>query len=174
MTWAIRRAAERGLRSRLITGTQAPADWQPRRQKVRDFVRYNREDFGEFEMGWATEAGSKSGMIHIHGIQWGPAKLPQARLQERWGAIVDVRAVRTPAAGVYAVKEALTVAGYTVKGGTDGATLAAHLDLNGGRAAHWSRGFLHGLTKREALAEVHKSLSEGEELTWGLVPAWTR
>lgn len=174
MTWAIRVAGAAGLRSRLLTLTRAPVEHQRRRQKMRDFARLTRGDVGAFEFGWAVEAGSKTGMIHVHAIQWGPQKLPRERLQDRWGAIVDVRAVKTPGAGVYTVKEALRVAGYTVKGATRSSeSLSAHLDLNGGRAAHWSRGFLHGLTKREALAELRRELSDGEALTWELVPAWT-
>lgn len=175
MTWAIRTAAASGLRSRLVTLTRAPETHQQRRQKIRDLTRWAKNDLGiEFEIGWAVETGSKTGMVHIHGIQWGSQKIPQAALQDRWGSIVDVRAVRTPAAGVYAVKEALTVAGYTVKGATNPAQLADHLDLNGGRAAHWSRGFLHGMTKREALGTLRAELSNGEVQTWRLVPAWTR
>lgn len=175
MTWAIREARRRGLRTRLITGTQAPEEWQQRRQKVRDLRRWAVDELGvEFEMGWATERGGQTGMIHVHGIQHGSQKVPQKALQARWGAIVDIRQVRTPAAGVYAVKEALRVAGYVSKGATDVATLSDHLDLNGGRAAHWTRGFLFGLTKREALAQVRAEQADGEVYTWGLVPAWSR
>jgi hypothetical protein len=175
MTWAIRRAAALyGVRSRLVTLTNAPLTHQQRRQKVRDVTRWARRELGiEWELGWAVETGGKTGMVHIHAVQWGTQKIPQAVLQDRWGAIVDVRAVKTPAAGIYAVKEALTVAGYAVKGGTSADTLAAHLDLNGGRAAHWSRGFLHGMTKREVLGEVRRELADGEALTWVLVPAWS-
>ena len=171
MTWAIRQAG----RARFLTFTLAPADWQTRRQKIRDVRRWALDQGYEWEIGWATERGSQTGMVHVHGIQHGAQKIPRAALQERWGAIVDVRAVKTPKAGVYAVKDALRVAGYAVKNATaDHEGLLAHLELNGGRAAHWSRGFLHGLTKREALAEARAELSDGEVLTWVLVPAWTR
>jgi hypothetical protein len=71
------------------------------------------------------------------------------------------------------MKEARRVAGYTVKEATgDHGSLLEHLALNGGRAAHWSRGFLHGMTKREALSDLRSQLSDGEALTWRLVPAW--
>lgn len=176
MTWAIREAARSGTRVRFLTLTNAPCSWQPRRQKVRDLRRWARDELGaEWEIGWSTEVGSRTGMVHVHGIEHGAQKIPQAALQDRWGAIVDIRAVRTPGAGVYTVKDALRVAGYTVKGATgDHDGLMAHLDLNGGRAAHWSRGFLHGLVKRDALAQARAELADGEVLTWRLVPAWTR
>ncbi len=66
------------------------------------------------------------------------------------------------------------MAGYVSKGATAGDvdSLAAHLALNGGRPAHWTRGFLHGKTKREALSALRAELSDGEALTWRLVPAW--
>jgi hypothetical protein len=173
ITWAIREAARRGSRSRLVTLTLAPDDWQTRRQKVRDLHRWARECGYEWHMAWASERGSDTGMLHCHGVQHGRSKVPQRALQARWGAIVDIRAIRTPDAGLYAMKEALRVAGYAVKNATqDAQGLRAHLDLNGGRAAHWSRGFLHGLTKREALAELRSELAGGERLTWQLIPAF--
>lgn len=176
MTWSIREAARLGTRCRFVTLTNAPADWQRRRKKVRVMREWARRELGvEWEFGWATEVGKDVRTLpHVHGIEHGAEKIEQAALQERWGGIIDIRLVRTPAVGVYAVKDALRVAGYTVKGATgDQAALVAHLDLNGGRAAHWSRGFLHGLTKREALAQARAELADGEVLTWRLVPAWT-
>jgi hypothetical protein len=175
LTWGIREAKRRGYRSRFVTGTLAPEDWPARRQKVRNLRRWCVHEQGcDWEFGWACERGAETGMLHVHGIQWGDDWIDQARLQARWGAHVDIREVRTPGVGVYAVKAALRVAGYTVKSATASAEgLDAHLDLNGGRAAHFSRGFLHGKTKREALAAMRSELAGGEELTWHLEPAWT-
>lgn len=176
-------------RARFVTLTLAPENWQQRRQKVRDLRRLLRRRGFRWEFAWSTELGSETGMVHVHGLQHGDY-VPQAVLQDVWGAIVDIRAVRTPrgAAG-YALKEAARVAGYAMKGSrvdvrsvesTPPADLAdsggkedplrAHLDLNGGRAAHWSRGYLHGQDKRGALAAVRSSGREG--LTWRLEPGW--
>jgi hypothetical protein len=170
MTWAIGRAE----RARLFTATLAPPDWHKRRQKVRDMRRYLVRLGYPWEMGWTTELGAETGMVHVHGVQHGAAKVPQTVLQDLWGSIVDIRAVKAEkGAARYVTKEALRVAGYVVKGGTASASgLNDHLDLNGGRAAHWSRGFLHGLTKREALADHRRQLNGGADLTWRLVPAW--
>lgn len=172
MTWAIRHAD----RSRLVTLTLAPENWQTRRQKVRDLGRSLRARGYQWEVAWTTEPNPKGTGVHIHGIQHGASKVPQAELQDTWGSIVDIRAIRQDKAKAvrYLTKEALRVTGYVVKNGTARhSDLEGHLDLNGGRAAHWSRGFLHGLTKREALAEIRKELGGGEARSWHLIPAWS-
>jgi len=105
-------------------------------------------------------------MRHVHGVQHGDY-VPQRQLQELWGGRrVDVRALSRPGAGIYAVKEALQVAGYVSKGA---ASHHEHLDLNGGRAAHFSRGYLHGLSARDALRQVAREMNPGlDGLTWHL------
>jgi hypothetical protein len=172
MTWALRHV-EAPSRARFFTLTLAGQGWPALRQKVRDARRLLVAEGYDWETGWAREAGELNGMLHIHGLQHGRHKVPQDRLQDLWGARVDIREVKglrdKAGAATYTVKEALKVAGYTVKGADN---LGEHLALNGGRPAHWSRGFLHGKTKREALADLRAELADGEALTWRLVPAW--
>lgn len=125
-------------------------------------------------MGWAIERNPKGTGYHAHGVQHGRFT-KQALMQERWGdRIVDIRALSRPDAGVYAIKEAVRVAGYLVKGGTENFSgLGAHLAVNGGRAAHFTRGFLHGLDTRGALqAMALEQKIDGEPRTWHLEPAW--
>lgn len=100
-------------------------------------------------------------MIHVHALQHG-SFIPQAELQELWGRIVHIEAIKTPrGAAKYAMKEAARVVGYTMK--ETARHLATHLDRNGGRAVHMSRGFLHGKRVRE----VESILWAGQqELTW--------
>jgi hypothetical protein len=134
------RQAEVG-RSRLITLTRAPADWQSRRTQVRDLARRLRAAGYQCEWIWTTEAGSRSGMIHVHAVQFGDY-VKQTVLQEMWGGrIVDIRAAHQRH-GAYISKAGAAVANYISKAG------AAHLDealsLNGGRLHHWSRGFWGG------------------------------
>jgi hypothetical protein len=171
MTWAARHASRR----RLVTLTQLPMtsddslDWQRSRAQVRDLLRRVRHDYPAFEMGWAIERNPRGTGFHAHGVQHGQY-VPQAVLQERWGGrIVDIRALARPRDGVYAVKEAVRVAGYVVKGSTDDFSgLEDHLAINGHRAAHFTRGFLHGLTSREALKAIAAENSDGEPRTWHL------
>lgn len=171
MTWAARQARRR----RMVTLTHLPTtadgelDWQRARQQVRDWLRRVRADYPAFEMAWAVERNPAGTGFHAHGVQHGQY-VPQGVLQERWGGrIVDIRAMRQPAAGVYAVKEAVRVAGYVMKNGAESfAGLDEHLRINGHRAAHFTRGFLHGLTSREALAAIAAEQSDGEVRTWHL------
>ncbi len=165
MTWGARQAPRR----RLVTLTGVPEDFQQARRQVRQYAAALRADGYRWEWAWAIEANPRGTGFHAHGVQHGDY-VKQALLQERWGGrIVDVRALKQPGAGVYAVKEALRVAGYVTKGAA-GEMLPEHLERNGGRAVHWSRGYLHGRTKREALAEIRTELADGEALTWALVP----
>jgi len=169
MTWALRQADRR----RLVTLTLLPADFQEARHQVRDWVYRVRRSGCAWEWSWAIEENPRGTGYHAHGVQHG-GYLDQAHGERLWGGrVMDIRALKTPGAGVYAVKEALRVTGYTMKGATSSSeALRAHLDRNGGRVAHWSRGFLHGLTKRDVLSRVREELAgEKERLTWVLVPA---
>jgi hypothetical protein len=147
ITWCQREAG----RSRLITLTNCPDDWQVLRGQVRDMRRRIIDQTGRCEWVWTVERGSKTGMKHVHAIQHG-SYLPQSSLQNLWGGrIVDVRAVRD-AAG-YISKSAALVAGYIGKGATSApGGLGGHLGLNGGRLHHWSRNFWGGLSIRDAVA----------------------
>lgn len=125
-------------RPRFLTLTQAPADWQQRRNQVRDLARRLRKSGYQTQWIWVTETGSKTGMIHVHAVQHGDY-IPQGLLQELWGGRrVDIRAA-TPRSGEYISKSAARVASYVSKGGRE--DLESALNLNGGRLHHWSRGF---------------------------------
>jgi hypothetical protein len=161
-------------RARLVTLTQLPTcpdgslDWQRSRSQVRDYLRRVRRDYPRFDVGWAIERNPKLTGYHAHLLQHG-SYVPQRFLADLWGGRrVDVRALSRPEAGVYAIKEAVKVAGYVVKNGKDNFVgLQEHLAINGWRAAHFSRGFLHGLTSREASLQLAQSLSSSDE-TWHL------
>lgn len=149
---------------RFVTLTLAPKEWQARRARVAEFARTLRRDGFDWQMAWTCERGEVSpDLVHIHGLQHG-SYVPQRLLQQRWGARVDVRAIRgaRKAAG-YALKEAQAVTGYATKGTDD---LAAHLELNGGRGVHLTRGYLRGRTTDEVLSLLAK---ERGEFTWVLV-----
>ena len=151
-------------RSRLITLTNCPDNWQTLRGQVRDMRRRVIETSGKCEWIWTVERGSKTGMKHVHAIQHG-SYLPQKTLQNLWGdRIVDVRAVSD--AGGYISKSAALVAGYIGKGATgEMGGLGVHLGLNGGRLHHWSRNFWGGLSIREAVAAARTQATQEEWIT---------
>jgi len=145
-------------RTRFCTLTNAPEDWQQRRLKVRNLRRYLSRRGYRWEMFWSCERGSKTGMLHVHGIQYGDF-VPQAVLQEVWGQIVDIRGVRSSKVSNYVLKDAARVAGYTLKG--DGH--AERIALNGGRPAHWTRNFFG-----TGLHEFYATMTTGDAGPWEL------
>ena len=155
-------------RSRFITLTNAPEDWQQRRAQMRDLARRLRATGHRTEWVWTTESGERSGMIHVHAIQTGDY-VRQAFLQDLWGGRrVDIRAA-SDRHSAYITKAAARVAHYISKGAS--ADLETALELNGGRLHHWSRGFfgcpireyrqLHaGTTPRECVLVFRPDLRE--------------
>jgi hypothetical protein len=151
---------------RFLTLTQAPPDWQACRQKVRKLALRLREAGRAVEWAWTVEKGKQTGMIHVHLLQHGDY-LPQRELQAMWGRRVDVRRISdVDGAARYTTKHAARrLASYTMKGAT--AQLAEHLDLNGGRGVHLSRGYLRGYRSDE----VWRLLHPASALDWLQVPA---
>lgn len=148
---------------RFATLTDAPDDWQSLRQKMRTLALNIRKQGYVCQWAWTVEVGSKTGMRHVHALQHGQF-IPQRKLQDLWGHIVHIERITSPrGAALYSMKEARRVAGYATKNTRQ--HLLTHLDNNGGRVAHMSRGYLHGLRTRE----VEKLLWPNQhELTWVL------
>lgn len=146
------RQAEAG-RSRFITLTNCPRDWQQRRAQIRDLGRRLRAEVA-CEWVWTTEVGRNPDTLpHVHMIQIG-SYVKQAVLQDMWGGRrVDIRAAHVRH-GSYISKSAGAVANYISKSGVS--HLDAALDLNGGRLHHWSRGFWGGPIR--AYAQDHAGL----------------
>lgn len=161
MAWSVDKAG----RGRFITLTLAPVDIQKRLQKMKDLTRWAKAQGYRYEMAWTTEAGSKTGMVHVHALQWGDY-IPQPTLQDRWGARVDIRAVKRTSGAVsqYMAKGAGAVGQYMAKGAADG--FVDWRDLNGGRPMRWSRGFFHGLGVKEAIQEAKGRAHGKNEYTW--------
>ena len=149
--------------ARLFTGTLAPISWQTRRQKVRDLGRILRRRGFVWEYAWVTEPNERSGLLHVHAIQHGD-NIPAPVLASIWGARVELRPVAAP--------EITRTARYLVKeawGGED--RHRTFLELNGGVALHWSRGYLPG-TRRNAERALRAERASGGEirLTWHSEP----
>lgn len=145
MAWG----ATQADRVRLVTLTLLPSDWQRARGQVRDLVRRIRKKWS-LEWAWAIEPNPAGTGHHAHAIQWGDY-LPQDALQDMWGGrIVHITAVRKSANGY--IRKCAQVAGYVSK------DVGNHLEANGGRPVHMTRGYLHGKTSRQ----VSQLLSDGE------------
>ncbi len=157
-----------GAPTKFLTLTRAPADWQALRLKFRKYGHCIRRDYGAFDAAWTVEL-TRSGLPHVHCLVKMPY-VPQEALQDRWGSIIDVRAIKgsqVRTAG-YVLKEARQVASYGLKGSQD--DLSAHLDLNGGRLVHLTRGYLGGLRQEQVRKLILDELNKGEERdSWALI-----
>lgn len=150
-TFALARRALEGIdRTRFITLTQAPEGWEPTRQAVRTWLQHLRRDGYDMHVLWVVEKGEQSGMKHVHAVQWGDF-VPKAVLDESWPhGFNEIEGAR--AATDYLAKGVLR---YVAKGlDGDGESIEAHMNLNGGRAAHWSRQFFAG-TGRNAYRKAN-------------------
>lgn len=151
---------------RFITLTQAPDQWQALRQRIRKLALRLRAENYSVEWAWTVERGKRTGMIHVHALQHG-SYIPQRTLQAMWGHIVHVRRIDdVDAAATYTTKHAAArVVSYTFKEARS--HLQEHLDLNGGRGVHLSRGYLRGLRSDD----VWRILHPPSALRWVQVPA---
>jgi hypothetical protein len=152
-TFALARRAMGELeekRVRFVTLTLAPEEWDSLRKRMKDLVQYLRRRGIRVNWLWVVEEGSETGMKHIHCVQWGDF-IPWRDLLGWWGARVQVEA--SDAAVGYLGKNIIRYLGKGLDG--DREAIEGHMNLNGGRAAHWSRGFFAGLS-REAFAREHR------------------
>lgn len=145
-----RRALEDVQHVRFITLTRAPSGWEETREAVKVWLRHLRRDGYRMHVLWVVETGSETGMKHVHAVQWGDF-VPKAVLSASWPhGHTQIEGAR--AATNYLAKG---VVRYVAKG-LDGAdeSIEEHMNLNGGRAAHWSREFFAG-DGRNAFREAH-------------------
>lgn len=144
-TFALARRAleDTGERVRFITLTRAPEGWEPTRQAVRTWLQHLRRAGYSMHVLWVVETGSETGMKHIHAVQWGDF-IPKEELSASWPwGMTQIEGAR--AATNYLAKG---VVRYVAKGlDGDGESIEEHMNLNGGRAAHWSREFFDGQSR---------------------------
>lgn len=135
-----RRALAKKKHVRFITLTLAPDGWQPTRDAVRRWLERLRRQGYAMHVLWVVEEGSEHGMKHVHVIQWG-SFIPKAVLSASWPyGFTQIQGARE-AVG-YLGKQ---VVRYVAKGLDDAELVEGHMNLNGGRAAHWSTEFFDGL-----------------------------
>lgn len=138
-----RRALEPIEHVRFITLTQAPAGWDATRHEVKMWLRRLRRDGYDMSVLWVVEEGSETGMKHVHAVQWGDF-VPKAVLDASWPhGFNEIEGAR--AAADYLGKGVLRYVAKGIDG--DGGSIEAHMNLNGGRAAHWSRDFFAGQSR---------------------------
>lgn len=145
-----RRALEPVEHVRFITLTQVPEGWEAARQAVKSWLLNLRRRGYSMHVLWVLEEGSKTGMKHLHAVQWGDY-IPKAELSASWPyGSTQIEGAR--AATNYLSKG---VVRYVAKGlDGDGESIESHMNLNGGRAAHWSREFFAGQS-RDGYRKAH-------------------
>lgn len=141
-------------------------DWNTVRARMKR-LRFDIADSGfAVEWSWSVEANPRGTGHHVHGHQHGDF-IPQAQLSDMavrrgMGEVVYIKAAeRYGSAKGYGLK-ALT---YGMKGATREESHGVHLDLNGGRLSHHSRGFF-GVPVREAERLAVESRRGGEPSPW--------
>lgn len=141
-------------------------DWTTVRGRMKR-LRFDIADAGyEVEWSWSVEPNPKGTGHHIHGHQKG-GYIPQAELskmavRQGMGEVVYIKATeRYGSSKGYGMK-ALT---YGIKGASREDSHGLHLDLNGGRLTHHSRGF-YGAPVREAERMAVESRRGGEPSPW--------
>lgn len=129
---------------RFITLTLAPQGWDATRTAMKIWLEHLRRQGYAMHVLWVVEKGSEHGMKHVHVIQRGDF-IPKAVLEASWPhGSTQIAAARSAAAD-YLAKGVIK---YVAKGlDGDGTEIEEHMNLNGGRAAHWSREFFLGVAR---------------------------
>lgn len=140
-TFALARRALEGLdHVRFITLTLAPEGWEAVRDAIEVWLRNLRRHGIEMHVLWVVEVG-EGGMKHVHVIQWGDF-IPMGLLDASWSyGMTQIEAAR--AAADYLAKGVVRYVAKGLDGDPD--SIEAHMNLNGGRAGHWSVDFFAGM-----------------------------
>jgi hypothetical protein len=135
---------------RFITLTRAPEGWHETRAAVKVWLRHLRREHYRMNLLWVVEKGEDTGMKHVHAVQWGDF-IPKEQLSGSWAhGSTQIEGAR--AATNYLAKGVVRYVAKNLDG--DQASIEAHMNLNGGRAAHWSRAFFDGMS-REAYKKAN-------------------
>lgn len=137
-----RRAVEQEQRLRFVTLTRCPEGWDETRLAMKAWRRNLQRHGVAGECLWVVEKGDETGMKHAHVVQHGPRKIPMEVLDASWPhGMTQIESAR--AAVGYLEKGVMRYVAKGIDG--DGASIEGHMNLNGGRAAHWSTGFYAGM-----------------------------
>lgn len=137
-----RRALSEDPHVRFITLTRSPSGWQNTRKALQDWRQYLKRAGIRQEVLTVVEEGSQTGMKHVHAVQHGDF-IPKELLSASWPhGFTQIEHAR--AATDYLAKGVIR---YVAKGIDSEESLERHMNLNGGRAAHWTRGFFQGMSR---------------------------
>lgn len=144
--------------------TQVGDDWGTVRARVKRF-RHSMEKRGyPWEHSWMVEPNPAGTGHHVHGYQKGnyvpQAVISEVAAREGMGRVTYVKAMAGSRATGYGLK-ALT---YGLKGASREESHGLHLEVNGGRLSHHSRGF-YGAPVREAEARAVEE-RRGGDTSW--------
>lgn len=128
-------------RVRFLTLTRVPEGWEAAHQALKIWRKNLARHGVAGEMLWVLEEGSDTGMKHAHVVQHGPRKIPMEVLDASWPyGFTQIESARQ--AVDYLSKGVVRYVAKGLDGGDE--SLTEHMNLNGGRAAHWSRSFFAG------------------------------
>ena len=121
-----------------------PETFDGTRQQMYDLRRRLTAKFGEVEWAWVRHRNPKLTGYHVHFIGRMPF-IPQRELQAMTGGRIPwISAVRQELGSsdyLLGVRERRGASGYLLKRSARPEFYLDHRELNGGRAAHWSRSF---------------------------------
>jgi len=168
--WRYQQAAAWVGPERYVGLSLLPDTFGHARKQLNDLATRLRQRGYEWEWFWAIEGNPEGTGYHLGAVQKG-SYVPQGQLQDMCGGRIPyIEAVR-PGEGRRAV-------GYVAKGATGYVTKGAlhglegyyeHLRLNGGAAAHWSRGYFGKPVDEVVRAMLIERHGEPEG-TWVKVP----
>lgn len=159
-----------GRPTRMVRLSQVHQSWQGVRSEIRDLRRRIRKYGYDWADMFIVEQNPKQTGFHAHMLQHGDY-VPQDHLQQMCGGRIPyIARMRSGSATGYTFKGTGGMS-YSFKGAASAEGLAQHLELNGGRLAHWSRNFFRNENGESMSKTAARKLlvsdwleSRGEEL----------
>lgn len=157
---------------RFVTLTGLSGDWQQDRERVKNFCHALRKRGYRWLMFWAVEENPKGTGYHGHCVQHGDF-VPWKVLLRLWDSRLQVERIHVDVEATKYVIKGAAASNYVTKGTTS--DLDKHRSMNGGRSAHWSRGYMRLDNGEPQTATALRSALGMSSLPgpWLLVPAHT-
>lgn len=141
-----------------------PESWEETRSQVRDLRRRLSNRYGSVEWAWVRHRNPQLTGYHVHFVGRLPW-IPQRELQGMTGGripwIQKAKQELGSADYLLGVRERHGASGYLLKRAARPEFWLDHLELNGGRGVHWSRGFFGEDKVEDVLHAVRASHRSG-------------